>query len=404
MLTTLALRCHDPSGGLGGFAAARMRRPRRLRATGVDAAPAATTRGIERRAASRRRCGVERRRFSGGGASLRMPTRGSAQPQRALVNKVDLLFDIDNSASMGDKQAYLAQAIPDLIDAALTPNCVDSGRQRHGRRGQTSNGNCTVGSVRVPAVHDMHIGIVSSSLGPRLGDAARPRARSPCRRSRRRTLNSHNDDQAHLINRGADPTTSRIHRDGAGRSGHADFLGWFPPVGNDGEHRRVAGAPPVGTGARSSATSRSHHGRARVRLRDRVAARELVPLPRSARSVRELARLDEPRQPRQWVGVDTTILKQRHDFLRPDSLVADHRPHRRERLRDRRPRRSAAGLPFMSTKFYPPRGTPACATNPADPSARRARSARGDHSRQTRRGTYLAAPTGATTSTSATFT
>ena len=32
---------------------------------------------------------------------------------------------IDNSASMGDKQAYLAQAIPDLLSRLVTPNCLD---------------------------------------------------------------------------------------------------------------------------------------------------------------------------------------------------------------------------------------------------------------------------------------
>src|SRR6185436_7699855 len=32
------------------------------------------------------------------------------------VDKVDLLFAIDNSASMGDKQQILADAVPDLIN------------------------------------------------------------------------------------------------------------------------------------------------------------------------------------------------------------------------------------------------------------------------------------------------
>src|ERR1700734_1523080 len=40
--------------------------------------------------------------------------------------KLDLLFSIDNSASMGDKQAYLEQAIPNLIQRLVTPNCIDA--------------------------------------------------------------------------------------------------------------------------------------------------------------------------------------------------------------------------------------------------------------------------------------
>src|SRR5580698_7153105 len=45
---------------------------------------------------------------------------------QASIDKVDILFDIDNSASMGDKQAYLANAIPLLITRLVQPNCVDA--------------------------------------------------------------------------------------------------------------------------------------------------------------------------------------------------------------------------------------------------------------------------------------
>jgi hypothetical protein len=42
------------------------------------------------------------------------------------VNKVDLLFDIDNSSSMADKQEYLAKAIPDLVARLVTPIRIGS--------------------------------------------------------------------------------------------------------------------------------------------------------------------------------------------------------------------------------------------------------------------------------------
>ena len=41
------------------------------------------------------------------------------------VDKLDLLFMIDNSASMGDKQVLLANAVPDMINRLVSPNCVD---------------------------------------------------------------------------------------------------------------------------------------------------------------------------------------------------------------------------------------------------------------------------------------
>jgi hypothetical protein len=70
----------------------------------------------------------------------------------------------------------------------------------------------------------------------------------------------------------------------------------------------------------------------------------------------------------QWSGVDTTILQQRHDFLRPDSLVAivvltdendseiDIRSYQ------------GSGYLFMSNTYSPPRATSACETDPDGPS------------------------------------
>src|SRR5580704_3800037 len=48
-------------------------------------------------------------------------------PVTRVVARADILFDVDNSSSMGDKQAYLAAAIPDLLDRLINPNCVDPG-------------------------------------------------------------------------------------------------------------------------------------------------------------------------------------------------------------------------------------------------------------------------------------
>src|SRR5262245_31473181 len=41
------------------------------------------------------------------------------------VDKVDLLFMIDNSLSMADKQDVLAQAVPVLVQRFVTPSCID---------------------------------------------------------------------------------------------------------------------------------------------------------------------------------------------------------------------------------------------------------------------------------------
>src|SRR5262245_26700952 len=41
------------------------------------------------------------------------------------VDKIDLLFMIDNSSSMSDKQAVLQEAVPDLVTRLVNPRCVN---------------------------------------------------------------------------------------------------------------------------------------------------------------------------------------------------------------------------------------------------------------------------------------
>jgi hypothetical protein len=85
------------------------------------------------------------------------------------IDKVDLLFMIDNSPSMGDKQTLLALAVPNMISRLVTPNCLDAMGNVMGQ--VDAMGNCGPGlKAEFSAVHDMHIGILSSSLGSRGGD------------------------------------------------------------------------------------------------------------------------------------------------------------------------------------------------------------------------------------------
>src|ERR1700722_10326208 len=82
---------------------------------------------------------------------------GDGVPQ--IAAKVDLLFDIDNSASMGDKQAYLAKAVPDFVNRLVNPNCIAGGATV----GVSTHGSCSAfaGSpLEFAPVHDMHIGVI----------------------------------------------------------------------------------------------------------------------------------------------------------------------------------------------------------------------------------------------------
>src|SRR5215813_5266625 len=75
------------------------------------------------------------------------------------VSKIDLLFMIDNSSSMADKQAILAQAVPDLVNRLVDPVCINpmTGQTTGNRR---ADGSCAVGEPDFDPVKDIHIGII----------------------------------------------------------------------------------------------------------------------------------------------------------------------------------------------------------------------------------------------------
>jgi hypothetical protein len=303
-------------------------------------------------------------------------TNFTTQVAQAAVDKLDILFSIDNSASMGDKQAYLEAAIPDLIKRLITPNCVDDTdptKAPYGPSTLKSDGtaDCSaypMSQPEFPAVHDMHIGVVSSSLGPRLGDK-QPSDGSGGECSATATitingatLNNHYDDQAHLLTRSSDPTLaiSAPPTEVPLADAAPGFLAWFPPSNN--------GTPPnpaVTTGMQlqtdfADLIAGVHEYGCGIESQLENWYRFLIqPDP--------YATLDLNGGKAVWTGVDTTILKQRHDFLRPDSLVAvivltDENDSEID-VRSI----GGQGYLFMSTKFYPPHGTSQCSTNPADP-------------------------------------
>ncbi len=75
---------------------------------------------------------------------------------------VDLLLVIDNSISMGDKQALLSDALPGLVRRLVQPNCVDESGTPVGR---SQDSACADGELEFPPVEDLHLGVISSSLG-----------------------------------------------------------------------------------------------------------------------------------------------------------------------------------------------------------------------------------------------
>jgi hypothetical protein len=239
------------------------------------------------------------------------------------VDKIDLLFMIDNSASMGDKQALLAQAVPDMITRLVSPFCLDA-NGNYTTTHVDAKGNCPMGdTAEFPPVHDMHLGIVSSSLGARGGDVAgcQPGDTNPANPS----LNAHGDDKGELINRGGvagDPTQEMPVGDAA----PDNFLGWFPdPTGVNAGHTpppgkaitTVGDANTPGTliGDFAEMIEGVHEHGCGFEAQNEAWYRFLVqpdPFDNIALN-NNRATLN---------GIDKTILAQRAAFLRPDSLVA----------------------------------------------------------------------------------
>ncbi len=82
------------------------------------------------------------------------------------VAAVDILYMIDNSSSMLDKQQVLATSVPNLLAQLAQPNCVDGSGQVLGVSQLTQSGPiCATGQLEFKPINDIHIGIVTSSLG-----------------------------------------------------------------------------------------------------------------------------------------------------------------------------------------------------------------------------------------------
>ena len=98
------------------------------------------------------------------------------------VNKIDLLFMIDNSISMADKQEILAEAVPVLVQRLVDPICVDDDGDPTGD--DSSQDGCGGGTHR-PSSRRSRTSTSASS--PRASETTAATCASPwarCRRAR----------------------------------------------------------------------------------------------------------------------------------------------------------------------------------------------------------------------------
>jgi hypothetical protein len=230
-----------------------------------------------------------------------------AQP---AIEKIDLLLMVDNSASMADKQRILADAVPDIVDGLVRPRCVDKKtRQSTGVRAEPTkpdNLACPAGAEPAfPPITDMHIGVISSSLGGMGSSQCSP------------ATGRHNDDAAHLLARGANGDVRA--------AGDLHFLAWYPDVekNHDKVRHPQPPVPPLGTIADLGTAFRDlivGVGQTGCGLEAQLESvyRFLTqPDPWTSIALSGSSASYGPKN-----EVDEELLRQRAAFLRPDSLVA----------------------------------------------------------------------------------
>lgn len=211
--------------------------------------------------------------------------------RQSRIDKVDLLLVLDNSAGMLDKQQLLAQSLPLLVQRLVTPMCVDSEGNPVGGSSDAS-GHCGDGRAEFTPINDIHIGVISSSLGSHGADGPGDACVDPDQ-----------NDHAHLLGE---------LRDLPDTYGDLGFLAW------DAAGRY---SPPGDSDAPSFAEKVSamveSAGEAGCRYPATLEAwyRFLIDPEPPLQIVRENGR-SVPQ------GLDQAILEQRAAFLRPDSTVA----------------------------------------------------------------------------------
>ena len=206
------------------------------------------------------------------------------------ASKLDVLFVVDNSVSMADKQNILDLSLPSFVRRLANPLCIDG--EGHPVATQPASGavTCTSGTREMASVTDVHFGVITSSLGSHGG--------SVCAAADGVVL--HPDDRGQLLpsqraNLPSYANTGYLAYDATGVSGVSDLslvLADLQTVVNAvGEHGCGYEAPLE------------------------AMYRFLVDPepPSSIARVGGLVALD---------GINSALLAQRNAFLRPDSAVA----------------------------------------------------------------------------------
>jgi hypothetical protein len=291
---------------------------------------------------------------AGGGYTCDDPVDLGVPPSGPRSDKVDLLLVVDNSRSMADKQEILQLGVADMVGRFTNPRCVDASGAAAPTQPASPDDACPSGYDREMApVEDLHIGVISSSIGGHGADACDP------------GVEPTGDDQAHLLTRNGSGGTVSTYDD-------LGFLAWDPaqtlsPPGENDQaslesdlEALIGGAGDVGCGYEAPLEAWY---------------RFLVePDPHASISLMNNSAVLE--------GTDQTVLDSRAEFLRDDSTVVivmltDENDCS---IRDGGQYYFAAQIyqPGSNNPYHLPKPRAACATDPNDPCCRSCGQAPGD--------------------------
>lgn len=264
-------------------------------------------------------------------------------PAATKIQKVDLLFVVDNSRNVEVAQDLFAATLPYLFDRLVRPACVN-GLGNIVAKTDSPNEPCPVGEREFAPIQDVHVGVLSTSLGGHGADICSPASPS---------FDPIQDDRGHLLSRSP-------LGDAVATYESQGFLAWDPgqalaPPGEADEatflvrmDQMVRGVGVGGCGFESQLEST-------YRFLVDPEPYETIPV------------VDGKAVPQ---GTDQVVLQQRADFVRPDSaviviLITDEN--------DCSVREggqyffSVQGSSSGGGQFHLPRARSECAANPNDP-------------------------------------
>ncbi len=232
--------------------------------------------------------------------------------KQVAVDKIDLLLAIDNSGSMGDKQKFLAEAVPNLVARLVTPNCVDAQGalvKAHGAVGVNTDPSglfgCPAGSrPEFPPIVDIHIGVVTSNMGGFGGDQ--------CDGAKQPVVS----DGGRLVQRGKDKDFNPVQ---VAPIEPAGFLAWYPESDRHAKNPRpqapYASAQALGDSFANVVRGVGEDGCGLEAQLESMYHFLVQPDPYASVKISDVGAAS-------YQGLDPQVLAQRHDFLRADSLVA----------------------------------------------------------------------------------